>query len=44
MTVSLFARDYPRKQPFASASSAGSAMAAFGWDTLEQVVSQQSGG
>jgi 50S ribosomal protein L16 3-hydroxylase len=38
MSVSLFARDYLRKQPFASPSSARTAIPVFGWGTLERVL------
>jgi 50S ribosomal protein L16 3-hydroxylase len=38
MTFSLFARDYLRKQPFARPSSARSAIAVFGWGTLERLL------
>ena len=38
MTVSLFVRDYLRKQPFASPSSARSAIPVFGWGTLERLL------
>jgi 50S ribosomal protein L16 3-hydroxylase len=39
MTISLFARDYLCKQPFASPSSARTAIAVFGWGTLERLLS-----
>ena len=39
ITVSLFVRDYLRKQPFASPSSARTAIAVFGWGTLERLLS-----
>jgi 50S ribosomal protein L16 3-hydroxylase len=38
ITVSLFARDYLRKQPFASRSSARSAIPVFGWGTLDRLL------
>jgi hypothetical protein len=38
MSVSLFARDYLRKQPFASPSSARTAIPVFGWGTLEGLL------
>src|SRR5687768_2414286 len=38
MTVSLFTRDYLRKQPFASPSSSHTAIAVFGWDALERLL------
>ena len=38
MSVSLFARDYLRKQPFASPSSARSAIPVFGWGTLDRLL------
>src|ERR687895_2071105 len=40
MTVSLFARDYLRKQPYASPSSACSMMPIFGWGTLDQLLTK----
>ena len=42
MTISLFARDYLRKQPFASPSSAGNAIPMFGWDTLERLLANDA--
>lgn len=38
MTVSLFSRDYLRKQPFARPSSAHTAIPAFGWGTLARLL------
>jgi 50S ribosomal protein L16 3-hydroxylase len=40
MSVSLFARDYLRAQPYASPSSARRAMPVFGWDTLDQLLAR----
>jgi 50S ribosomal protein L16 3-hydroxylase len=40
MTVSSFARDYLRTQPYASPSSAHRAMPIFGWDTLDQLLTR----
>ena len=42
MTVSLFTRDYLRKQPFASPSSAHTAISAFGWGTLERLLTNDA--
>jgi hypothetical protein len=38
MSVSLFARDYLRAQPYASPSSACRAMPIFGWDALDRLL------
>ena len=38
--VSAFARDYLRTQPYASPSSANRAMAIFGWDTLDRLLTR----
>ena len=40
MSVSSFARDYLRTQPYASPSSANRAMPIFGWDTLDQLLTR----
>jgi 50S ribosomal protein L16 3-hydroxylase len=39
MSVGAFARDYLRKNPYASPSSARSAMRVFEWSTLERLLS-----
>ena len=38
LTVGLFTRDYLRKQPFASPSSAHTVIPVFGWGTLERLL------
>jgi 50S ribosomal protein L16 3-hydroxylase len=43
MSVSVFARDYLRKQPFASPSSARIAIPVFGWGTLERLLTNDPG-
>jgi len=40
MSVSLFARDYLRRQPHASPSSARRVVPTFGWDTLDQLLTR----
>ena len=40
MSVSSFARDYLRTQPYASPASANRAMPIFGWDTLDQLLTR----
>jgi 50S ribosomal protein L16 3-hydroxylase len=40
MKVSAFARDYLRTQPYASPASASRAMAIFGWDTLDLLLTR----
>ena len=41
MSVSLFARDYLRIQPYASPSSASRATPIFGWDTLDRLLTRK---
>jgi 50S ribosomal protein L16 3-hydroxylase len=40
MSVGLFAREYLRRQPHASPSSARTVMPIFGWGTLDQLLKQ----
>jgi 50S ribosomal protein L16 3-hydroxylase len=40
MSVSLFARDYLRTQPYASSSSASRATSIFDWDTLDRLLTR----
>src|SRR5919106_4774328 len=40
MPINLFARDYLRRQPYASPSSARGAVPIFGWDTLERILTK----
>lgn len=40
MPIDVFARDYLRKQPYASPSCARSAVPIFSWETLERILSQ----
>jgi 50S ribosomal protein L16 3-hydroxylase len=40
MKVSSFARDYLRRQPYATPSSAARAMPIFGWDTLDRLLTR----
>jgi len=42
MPVNLFVRDYLRKQPYASPSSARNIIPTFGWGTLERLLAKQA--